>query len=467
MAYDIVVVDDEPANLESLERVLRSDGGRVTAFQDPRQALPHLRLSRADVLMTDLRMGAMSGLDLLEAVKALDPALEVIVISAYGTVELAVDAMKKGAYDFITKPLQRHQVLRAVHKALEKRRLVAENLSLREELSAQAGGAGRMLVGRAPAIRAMLEIADQAARSRATVLIEGESGTGKGVLAEYLHRNSEWAQGIFVKINCTAIPENLLEAELFGYEPGAFTGATRTKKGRVELAHGGTLFLDEIGIAPPSLQAKLLRFLQDGEFERLGGVETRRVRTRVISATNTDLKKAVAAGQFREDLYYRLNVVHVRVPPLRERSEDIPLLAQRFLEESARKNGRPVPRLEADALDRLCAYQWPGNVRELENVMERLVVLSRSGIIRTEDLPAEIHPEERRRSVHVPLGLPLRQVERMLMDEALRMTRGDKKLAARLLGVHPRTIYRYLEASAREGAAGPDEAPAPVPETSA
>lgn len=463
MAYDIVVVDDEPANLESLERVLRSDGGRVIAFQDPRRALPHLRTSRVEVLMTDLRMGAMSGLELLEAAKALDPALEVIVITAYGTVELAVEAMKKGAYDFITKPLQRHQVLRAVHKALEKRGLVAENRSLREELQAQGGSPGRSIIGRSQAVRSMLEIADQAARSRATVLIEGESGTGKGVLAEYLHRNSDGAQGILVKINCTAIPENLLEAELFGYEPGAFTGATRTKKGRVELAHGGTLFLDEIGIAPPSLQAKLLRFLQDGEFERLGSNETRSVRTRVIGATNTDLKKAVASGAFREDLYYRLNVVHIRVPALRERADDIPLLAQRFLEESARKNARPVPRMDTEVAARLGEYVWPGNVRELENVMERLVVLNRTGIIRVADLPGEIHTEEAARSVLVPLGLPLRDVERLLMDEALRVTRGDKKLAARLLGVHPRTIYRYLEAISRETEGTPPTEPTVVP----
>jgi two-component system, NtrC family, response regulator HydG len=338
-------------------------------------------------------------------------------------------------------------VLKSVHRALERRKLVNENASLKEELQSHLNPKHQDLVGKSAPLRALMEIAQQAARSRANVLIEGESGTGKGVLAEYLHRTSELGQGIFVKINCTAIPENLLEAELFGYEPGAFTGAVKRKKGRVELAHGGTLFLDEIGIAPLTFQAKLLRFLQEGEFERLGSNETLSVETRVISATNTDLKTAIRNGQFREDLYYRLNVVHVRVPSLRERIEDVPLLATKFLEVSAKKNGRQVPLLQADALDFLLRYSWPGNVRELQNLMERLVVLNTSGIIQVENLPPEIagNPLQKQKSVLIPVGLPLREAERMIMDETLKTTRGDKKLAAKLLGVHPRTIYRHLE----------------------
>jgi two-component system, NtrC family, response regulator HydG len=253
-----------------------------------------------------------------------------------------------------------------------------------------------------------------------------------------------------VKINCTAIPENLLEAELFGYEPGAFTGAVKRKKGRVELAHGGTLFLDEIGIAPLTFQAKLLRFLQEGEFERLGSNETLSVETRVISATNTDLKNAIRKGLFREDLYYRLNVINVRVPSLRERIEDVPLLATKFLEVSAKKNGRSLPLLHADALEFLLHYSWPGNIRELQNLMERLVVLNTSGIIQVENLPPEIvgNSSQKQKSVVIPVGLPLREAERMIMDETLKTTRGDKKLAAKLLGVHPRTIYRHLESQA-------------------
>ncbi len=306
----------------------------------------------------------------------------------------------------------------------------------------------------------MTEVSLQAARSRANVLIEGESGTGKGLLAEYIHRMNESNYGVFVKINCTAIPDNLLEAELFGYEPGAFTGATKRKKGRVELAHGGTLFLDEIGIAPLTFQSKLLRFLQEGEFERLGSNETLRVTTRVIAATNSDLKNAIRTGQFREDLYYRLNVINLRVPALRERPDDIPLLAKKFVEESAKKNGRPVPLLHPDALESMLHYGWPGNIRELQNLVERMVVLNKTGVIQVEDLPPEVSGGQRSLSVVVPLGLPLRQVERMLMDEALRSTKGDKKLAAKLLGVHPRTIYRHLESLEPQAVIEPISPPA-------
>ncbi|MCB0416856.1 MAG: sigma-54-dependent Fis family transcriptional regulator [Bdellovibrionaceae bacterium] len=449
--YSIAIVDDELSNLDSLERILKSDGAEVHRFQNAKDVVPILQNGHIDVVLTDLRMGAMSGLDLLEVVRTSHPSIEVILVTAYGTVEIAVEAMKKGAYDFITKPLQRMQVLRVVHKAVEKRKLVAENLSLREELKSQMQGKDRPIIGRSAALKGMMDLVEQAARSRANVLIGGESGTGKGLLAEYLHRNSQESSGMFVKINCTAIPDNLLEAELFGYEPGAYTGAAKTKKGRVELAHGGTLFLDEIGIAPQSLQTKLLRFLQEGEFERLGSNQTRYVETRVISASNTDLKKAVAEGVFREDLFYRLNVIHINVPPLRERVEDIPLLARRFLETSAKKNGRSIPILHSETLDALIRYAWPGNVRELENVMERVVVLNRTGSVEVEDLPPEIAGgKKEHKTIVIPVGLTLRQIEKLVMDRTLKSTRGDKRLAARLLGVHPRTIYRHLESIVKE-----------------
>jgi two-component system, NtrC family, response regulator HydG len=446
--FHVVVVDDERPNLESLERILKADGATVSTFLDAETALSFIRESRPDVVMTDLRMKGWSGMDLLEAVRLLDNTVEVILMTAYGTVEIAVDAMKKGAYDFITKPLKRVEVLKALHRALDRRRLVNENASLKEQLHIQNESPERSIVGKSDVLMQVMEIARQAARSRANVLIDGESGTGKGILAEYLHRNGEQnkeTEGLFVKINCTAIPENLLEAELFGYEPGAFTGAAKRRQGRVELAHRGTLFLDEIGIAPVTFQAKLLRFLQEGEFERLGSNETIHVESRVISATNTDLKSAIRKGTFREDLYYRLNVIHITLPSLRERQEDIPLLAKKFLEESAKKNGREVPLLHPDALDSLVLYPWPGNIRELQNLMERLVVLSRTGVIRHEDLPMEISGTRRERTIAVPVGTSLRHVERMLMEETLKTTQGDKRLAAKLLGVHPRTIYRFLE----------------------
>lgn len=441
-----MIVDDETPNLESLSRILRSDGAEVAAFEDPRTALTELQKRPQDVVITDLRMDTMDGMELLESIKMVDPTIEVILITAYGTVELAVEAMKKGAYDFVTKPLQRLSVLRTVHKALEKRHLVNENQSLKEELKSTGGS--RRIVGRSREVREMLEMAKKAGQSRANVLIEGESGTGKGVLAEYIHEHGQ-NQGVLVKINCTSIPENLLEAELFGYEAGAFTGAVKRKKGRVELSEGGTLFLDEIGIAPPTFQAKLLRFLQEGEFERLGGMETLRVSTRVISATNTDMKAAIKTGQIREDLYYRLNVVNINVPTLRDRAEDVPILAQQFLIDSAKKNGRSAPLLTAETLRCLQAYEWPGNIRELQNLMERLVVLNTTGVVVPEDLPQDVGKADRPMQISVPIGMPIRELEKQVMDETLKYTQGDKKLAAKLLGVHPRTIYRHLESQGR------------------
>lgn len=443
--YRVAIVDDERPNLDSLQRILRSDGAEVAIYQDPSEALPALRKSPPDILITDLRMGNWSGLDLLEAVKLLDPSIEVILMTAYGTVEVAVEAMKKGAYDFVTKPLQRLQILRAVHRGLERRKLVTENRELKEHLAQHSLGEGRDILGRSEAILRAMETAEQAARSQATVLIDGESGTGKGLLAEWLHRNGNRANHVFTKINCATIPDNLLEAELFGFEEGAFTGAKRRKKGRVELADKGTLFLDEIGIAPLSFQGKLLRLLQEGEFERLGGVETHKVDLRVIAATNTDLKEAIHRGQFREDLFYRLNVIHIHMPPLRERREDIAVLVARFLEESAKKNGRETPLITSEAIAALENYIWPGNIRELQNLMERLVVLNRGRTLSLTDLPHEISHTQVKRSMTVPIGVPLKEVERQLMMETLKSTKGDKRLAAKLLGVHPRTIYRFLE----------------------
>lgn len=446
--YRAIVVDDEPANLESLERILKSDGAEVKAFLNPQDALESVRGGCADILLTDLRLQSWSGMDLLDAAKVLDPSIEIIMMTAFGTVEIAVEAMKKGAYDFITKPLQRIQVLKAVHRALDRRQLVLENARLREAVYQESPGHRSSILGDSEPIKKMMEVARQAAKSRANVLIEGESGTGKGLLSQFIHDQRDCnsrKNGILVKINCTAIPDNLLEAELFGYEPGAFTGATKKKQGKVELAHQGTLFLDEIGIAPPSLQSKLLRFLQEGEFERLGSNETLRIETRVISATNVNLRSAVQTGQFREDLFYRLNVLHIRVPSLRERAEDIPLLVAQFIAASAKKNGRQVPLIHPKALDLLTCYQWPGNIRELQNLMERLVVLNVSGKIGVEDLPQEVGGTKTERVLKIPLGTTLKKAETMLFEETLKSVEGDKKVAARLLGIHPRTIYRYLE----------------------
>ncbi len=441
---NIFIIDDEIANLESLERIFKSEGAMVNVFLDPKKAINEIRNYPVDIVITDLKMKSIDGIEVLSTIKTIDESIEVIVITAFGSVELAVEAMKKGAYDFISKPLHRMQVIKTVQRALEKRRLVNENRLLREELLLSFGSERCEIVGKSDAFKEMLQIANQAANSWANVLIEGESGTGKGLLAEYIHRNSKAQKSMFVKINCMAIPENLLEAELFGFEMGAFTGAIRKKKGRIELAHNGTLFLDEIGIAPLAFQTKLLRFLQDGEFERLGGVETHKVNTRVISATNTDLKKAIKEGVIREDLYYRLNVINIYVPPLRARKEDIVLLARKFIDDSAKKNGRTAPLLSSEAIDCLIGYYWPGNIRELQNLMERVVVLDKTGVVKPENLPPEIGGSKKTKSLEVPIGMPLKRVTRLLIDETLKHTDGDKKLTAHLLGIHPRTIYRHM-----------------------
>jgi two-component system response regulator HydG len=374
-------------------------------------------------------------------------------------VEAAVAAMKDGAYDFLTKPLKRHAVLKSVALGLEKRRLVAENRQLKARLAGLSGPTS--IVGQSAALRAVMDVVRQAAPSQATVLLLGESGTGKELFARALHDQSQRASGPFVPINCAALPESILESELFGYERGAFTGAVARKEGRVERASGGTLFLDEVGELQPSAQAKLLRVLQEGEIERLGGTQTIKVDCRLVAATNRDLAAAVKEGRFREDLFYRLNVIQVRLPALRDRSEDVPLLASHFLERAANKNGKPVRGLTEQALQALEAYQWPGNVRELENAIERAVVLSRGSEVDELDLPEQVRAASAQRgaappgtaaalgldgrSLSVPLGTPMEEIELRVIRETLRHTKGDKNLAAQLLGIAARTIYRKLE----------------------
>jgi two-component system response regulator HydG len=394
----------------------------------------------------------MSGQELLRAVRAVAPDAEVVLMTAYGTVEAAVAAMKDGAYDFLTKPLKRHAVLKSVQQAIEKRRLVLEN----KELRARLAGAEQPIVGQSPSLRATLDIIRQAAPSSATVLLLGESGTGKELFARALHEHSPRAQGPFVPINCAAIPETILESELFGYERGAFTGAVQRKEGRIERAQGGTLFLDEVGELTPAVQVKLLRFLQEGEIERLGGSGTSKVDCRVVAATNQALSARVREGKFREDLYYRLNVIQVVLPPLRDRVEDIPLLAEHFVGRYAAKNGKPMSGLTRAAFAALEAYPWPGNVRELEHAIERAVVLSRGAEIDVDDLPESVRSGGAARAaglgaglegrtLAVPLGTTMEEIELRVIRETLRQTKGDKNLAAQLLGIAARTIYRKLD----------------------
>lgn len=448
----ILVVDDDVSNRSTVEKILQKEGYVVHLAADGAEALALIRRESVALVVTDFKMPGMTGLDLLKAARTLQPDLEVILMTAYGTVEAAVEAMKEGAYDFISKPFKRVELLKAVQKALEKQALAAENRRLRAQLE-QPSAHG--IIGTSDALRGVLELVQQVAPSSANVLIEGESGTGKELVAQAIHELSLRRARRFVKVNCGALPEALLESELFGYEQGAFTDARSKKEGRFEMANGGSLFLDEIGELSPSSQVKLLRVLQEGEFERLGGTKTIRVDVRLVTATNRELEQEITARRFREDLFYRLNVIRIQLPPLRERTEDIPLLVNHFLRVYARKNERSVKELHPDALELLMGYRWPGNVRELENMMERAVVLSRGEQIGIADLPPALRKGARAstRALTFPLGTPLREIELKVILETLKHTSGDKNLAAHLLGINPRTIYRKLEELEAEEAA--------------
>jgi two-component system response regulator HydG len=439
----VLVVDDEANILEALGKVLGKEGHEVRTAANGRIALDLLRKEPFDVMLTDLRMPGMTGDDLLRAAKKLTPEVEVIVMTAYGTVENAVEAMKHGAYDFISKPLKRASVVAAVNKALEKSRLVAENQDLRHRLAAYTQSP---IVGNSQVMRATLEMATHAADSSATVLILGESGTGKELLARHIHMHSPRKDEQLVTTNCGALPENLLESELFGHVKGAFTGAVKTRIGRFAQADKGSLFLDEIGELPLAMQVKLLRALQEGEIEPVGGSVTKSD-FRLICATNRDLSLAVKEGRFREDLFYRINVVPIRIPPLRDRIEDVPLLANHFLQMYGTRHGKAVEGFDGAALDLMMAYGWPGNVRELENAVERAVVLARQPVLGANDLPPELRDPQAAngRQLTFSVGTALEEVERRMIMETLKFTRGDKRLAADLLGIATRTIYRKLE----------------------
>ncbi len=443
----MLLVDDDAAHLQALERIFAREPFEVHTASSGAQALAMLRREPVDVVLTDLMMPGTSGLDLLRTLQDLGGDVQVVLVTAHGTIETAVEAMRRGAYDFLEKPLKRMRVVKAVRRAAEHRRLLVENRTLRAELHALRE---RPLVGSSPALRHVLETARQAAPSMATVLLLGESGTGKELLARYLHEQSG-RQGPFVAVNLSALPETLVESELFGHERGSFTGAERRREGRVAQAEGGTLFLDEVGELLPSVQVKLLRLLQEGEYEPLGGTR-RRANFRLVAATNRDLQAMVREGRFREDLFYRLHVIALRLPTLAERREDVPLLAEHFVQRHCARNGRAPMRIAPEAMARLQAYEWPGNVRELENVVERAVVLARGEVIGVSDLPPPIaHAEPPTDRLVFPVGTPIAEMERQAILAALRHTGGDKHRAARLLGISARTIYRKLEAERQRG----------------
>ncbi len=444
---EILLVDDEENLCTAAEKILVKENYTVTSVNSDGAAFTRLQNDHPDLVITDLALPDQDGLAVLRRAKELHPAVEVIVITGHGTVEKAVEAMRLGAYDFIEKPLDRAALIKTVAKALEKQRLTAENLRLRGELEQTRGEDA--LIGNSPPIQTLKKLLRQIAPTDVSVLIQGESGTGKEIVADILHALSPRKRQPIVKISCAAIPETLLESELFGYERGAFTGAGNTKAGKFELADGGTLFLDEIAEMSPQLQAKLLRVLQDGRFQRLGSTRDIQIDVRIISASHVDLPKAIADKKFREDLYYRLNVVHITIPPLRERPEDIPLLADHFLRKYSPRMHKEVRVIAPSAIDQLLAHPWPGNVRELENSIQRAIAVATDDTIHSLILcapgPGSIAPagiQTYGSSLTMPVGTTLAQAEERLIAETLAQCQGDKEKAAKLLGVSSRTLYR-------------------------
>ena len=435
----ILGVDDDLLMREALRDTLSAEGHEVQAVESAALAMAELEKQEWDIVLADLSLPRVSGLELLDRIKRSWPTTEVIVITGQGSIATAVDAIKRGAYHYLTKPFTAEEIIHLVHQALERRRLVDRKERLEEELW-QARGV-HQLVGQSEALRRVRQMIQTAGGSEATVLIEGESGTGKEIIANAIHAQSKRSRGPLVKMNCAAVPETLLESELFGHEKGAFTGADRRRVGRFEQAEGGTLFLDEVCEMQPRLQAKFLRALQEREIERLGGSETIPVDVRIIAATNRDLQKALAEGVLREDLYYRLNVILLRVPPLRERMDDVPILAMHFVRKYAARESVPTAGIAEETMNVLLSYAWPGNVRELENAIERAVVLGRGQVLRPQDLPPQVHRRGDERRPLIPAHLTLEEIEKLAIAQALRLTGGNKSEAAERLGIHRTSIY--------------------------
>jgi DNA-binding NtrC family response regulator len=438
----ILIVEDEAKMRRLLELNLGEDGFTALSAGDAETGVKLLRENTIDLVVTDLKLPGMNGLEFLQAIKRQNAALPVVVMTAFGTVETAVEAMKAGASDYVLKPFSLSEMRMVIRKELDVHALREENRSLREALGKRY--AHPNVVARSTKMQEVLAIVERVAPTNSTVLLGGESGVGKDLVARAIHEKSRRASGPFIKINSSAIPENLLESELFGYERGAFTGATASKPGKFELADKGTLFLDEIGDVPPAIQVKLLRVLQEREFERLGGTRTVKVDVRLIAATNRDLREALEQGTFREDLYYRLNVVPIDIAPLRQRKEDIPDLVNLFISRFAGDSGKPVKSIAPEAMQILVNYHWPGNVRELQNIIERACALAKGPVLEAADIHLDLRPAkaDNGTSGFLPEGMTLEHWEDEMIQEALRRAHGNKSQAARLLGLS-RNALRY------------------------
>ncbi len=442
----ILVVDDDETHRLMLQATLESEGYAVYEADDGLTAVEAVKKEFYDLILMDIRMAHMGGIDALREIKRISPGIPILIMTAFASIETAVEAIRFGAYDYITKPLDTEKLKRSIASELEHSDLRQEVAILKERIGDKFDLSN--IIGKSRRMREMFEILAMAAPSDAAVLIQGESGTGKELIANAIHQNSPRAGNPLIKVNCAALPESLLESELFGHERGAFTGAVSMRKGRFELADGGSIFLDEISEMAPTMQAKLLRVTQEHEFERVGGMKTIKADIRIISATNKDLEQEIKEGRFREDLFYRLNVISVPLPPLRERKEDIPLLAEHFLSIYSEKNRRLMKGFQPRALDLLMRYDWPGNIRELENTIERSVIMTRGDNISPTDLPMNIQAmggELEDDNTGVTPGWSLKEVERDLIIKTLEQTDGNKTKAAEILSINRKTLQNKIK----------------------
>ena len=437
----LLVVDDDEITCNLLEEVLSKEGYVIDKALNGQEAIAKGEGGPYDVVLTDIKMIGLDGMEVLRADRQKSPETIIIMMTAFGSIETAIRAIKEGAYDYVSKPFKLDEIKLTIRRSLEQKRLLQENLLYRQELITKYKFEN--IVGRSPQMLQVYKTIARVAESRSTVLIIGESGTGKELVARAIHFNSTRAANPFVAVDCGSLAETLLESELFGHVRGAFTGAFTSKRGLFDEADGGTCFLDEVGNISLPMQAKLLRVLQEHEIKRVGGTESVKIDVRIVAATNKTLEQLVAEKKFREDLFYRLNVVSVHLPPLRERLEDLPLLADHFLQKYAGENEKTIPRISSEVLDLMINYQWPGNVRELENVIERAVTLSHHSVILPEDLPHPLRIETTKTHIgSLPSHIPLSELEKRYITKVLEETGGNKKKAAEILGIDRRTLYR-------------------------
>jgi DNA-binding NtrC family response regulator len=442
MKFNILIVDDEKNIREGLGRALELEGYRTLLAADGEQAMVQIEKEEIDLIIADLKMPGLSGEELLKKVVSAYPTVPVIILTGHGTIESAVKAMRDGAYDFLTKPLNLERLSLLVKRALSNRELFLQHRALQEELGRRTKFP--QIIGKSERMQKIFEVVSQVAPTKASVLITGESGVGKEMIADAIHFNSPRKDKAYIKVHCAALTETLLESELFGHEKGSFTGAISRRRGRFELANGGTIFLDEIGEINQSVQIKILRVLHEKKFERVGGEETIEADVRIISATNKDLKQEIAANNFREDLYYRLNVVNLHIPPLRERQDDIPLLMATFLKEFTEENKKKIEGIDPKARLILSQYPWPGNVRELRNCIESAVVLCKGTVISADDLPPYLQTSSEKEYIKLNTGISLAEAEKQIITFTLNSCGGNKSKTAEVLGIGRKTLHRKL-----------------------